>query len=271
MALPLSGAISFEDIALELYGDKNKAISLDSTLTRLLAGKSSGSISLSDLYGQVGKMSYSVDDYVLTNGPTKDVSVTLTTNGRIPITGKFSGVLTKGSLKSKSGSMTVVRVNPSNYADVYQCPEIYAVGAILPNSLVSSLFVETLGETYQYKVVQIFSTHVHLVAQFVYKNGAFVQSQAPKINYTEIPSATAFSIGSFYTRDQIMAVTNDSTFAQRATTLEVAGANNYWRVFKKGLLGGRVNAGYTHYTFHLYTYSEVQYYPYEGIVYLKSL
>ena len=54
MALPSSGAISFAQIAAELYNDSNRAISLNENLVRILAGVSSGPVSLSNLYGKKG-------------------------------------------------------------------------------------------------------------------------------------------------------------------------------------------------------------------------
>lgn len=52
MTLPASGAISFADINTELGYAPNAAITLNDTAVRNLAGKPSGVISLSDLYGK---------------------------------------------------------------------------------------------------------------------------------------------------------------------------------------------------------------------------
>ena len=54
MALPSSGAISFAQIAAELYNDSNRAISLSENLVRILAGVPSGPVSLSNFYGKKG-------------------------------------------------------------------------------------------------------------------------------------------------------------------------------------------------------------------------
>lgn len=273
MALPLSGAISFEDIALELYGDKNKAISLDSTLTRLLAGKSSGSISLSDLYGQVGKMSYSVDDYVLTNGATKDVSVTLTTNGKTPITGKFSGTLNRGALLSKGGQLGCVtdESSPYSYGNSWSSSTSYALNDIVPNNLVSYLFAEHPDKTYQYKIITIISaaSKIYVVGQFTVVNGVATNTKRPVI-YGEsgLPNNSNYVVGNFYTYNEVLAViSNDSAFISGSGSKEIAGAVNKWKLMSKIFNGS--NNTYA-YTFALYTATNIQYYPYSGTVYLRG-
>lgn len=52
MTLPASGAISLAQVAVELGRASNAAITLNETAVRTLAGKPSGAISLSDLYGK---------------------------------------------------------------------------------------------------------------------------------------------------------------------------------------------------------------------------
>ena len=105
MALPSSGAITFAQIAAELYNDSNRAISLNENLVRILAGVPSGTVSLSNFYGKKGNYVAS-KQYSGNYGWSPPTSIYFNETGNSGTTsGNYQGTLNKsGELSSSQGA-----------------------------------------------------------------------------------------------------------------------------------------------------------------------
>lgn len=118
MTLPGTGPISFSQVNVELGRSSDQTISLDETPVRTLAGKSTGSISASDLLGKSAGVTFDLEpgNYEYSARGTKILKITANKECVWSYTRSGTGVNvpTSNGQTSSSFQMQVTAPNPND-------------------------------------------------------------------------------------------------------------------------------------------------------------